>query len=72
MKTQLDDCPPSLPDIDDIDGSLEALPLRLIGRADWLAKRGRIKDMELMYDAASEIKELRRALTSAMAAKAKP
>jgi hypothetical protein len=31
----------------------------LRGRGDWLKQRGRIKDAELMYDAALEIEGLR-------------
>lgn len=36
-----------------------ALPQRLRGRGDFLLKRGRIKDAELMFDAATEIGILR-------------
>jgi hypothetical protein len=41
----------------------QALPQRLRGRGDFLRKRGRIKDAELMFCAATEIDELRRKLT---------
>lgn len=41
------------------DESWEALPGRLRGRGDWLLSRGRIKDAELMFDAATEIEGLR-------------
>lgn len=44
---------------DDSEKSWEALPIRLRGRGDWLLKRGRIKDAELMFDAAAEIEGLR-------------
>lgn len=44
---------------EDSEGSWEALPQRLRGRGDWLRERGRIKDAELMYDAALEIDGLR-------------
>jgi len=40
--------------------NMQALPLRLRGRGDFLRERGRIKDSELMYDAASEIERLRK------------
>ena len=43
----------------DSENSWQALPDRLRGRADWLKQRGRIKDAELMYDAACEIEGLR-------------
>lgn len=36
------------------------MPQRLRGRGRWLQERGRIKDAELMYDAATEIECLRR------------
>lgn len=39
----------------------EAMPQRLRGRGDFLQERGRIKDAELMFDAATEIEGLRRA-----------
>lgn len=41
----------------------QELPARLRGRADWLRERGRIKDSELMYDAATEIEALRKAIS---------
>ena len=41
------------------DENWEALPQRLRGRGDWLLKRSRIKDAELMFDAATEIDNLR-------------
>lgn len=41
------------------DESWEALPRRLRGRGDWLLSRGRIKDAEMMFDAATEIEGLR-------------
>lgn len=41
------------------DESWQALPQRLRGRGDFLRERGRIKDAELMYDAALEIEGLR-------------
>ena len=37
------------------------LPQRLRGRGDFLLKRDHIKDAELMFDAATEIENLRRA-----------
>lgn len=37
----------------------KALPARLRARGDWLKERSRIKDAELMYDAATEIEGLR-------------
>ena len=43
----------------DYENSWQALPDRLRGRGDWLRQRGRIKDAELMYDAALEIEGLR-------------
>ena len=43
----------------DYENSWQALPHRLRGRGDWLRQRGRIKDAELMYDAALEIEGLR-------------
>ena len=48
----------------DTEGVFAALPERLIGRADWLTKSGRIKDAELMYAASAEIRESRRCLTA--------
>lgn len=51
--------PGPIPENDDADGAFAALPERLLGRADWLASRGRIKDAELMYAAAAEIRESR-------------
>lgn len=53
--------PRPIPDGDDAEGVFEALPERLMGRADWLTGRRRIKDAELMYAAAAEIRERRRA-----------
>lgn len=44
---------------DDSEGSWAALPQRLRGRGDWLIERGRFKDAELMFDAATEIDGLR-------------
>ena len=44
------------------DENWEALPQRLRGRGDWLLQRGRIKDAELMYDAATEIEQLRNSI----------
>ncbi len=44
------------------DENWQALPLRLRGRGLWLQERGRIKDAELMYDAATEIEILRKAV----------
>lgn len=41
------------------DENWEAMPQRLRGRGDWLLQRGRIKDAELMFDAATEIEGLR-------------
>jgi len=41
------------------DENWEVLPQRLRGRGDWLLERGRIKDAELMFDAATEIESLR-------------
>lgn len=41
------------------------LPQRLRGRGDFLLKQGRIKDAELMFDAATEIEGLRAALAAA-------
>lgn len=43
------------------DENWQALPQRLRGRGDFLRERGRIKDAELMYDAALEIEGLREA-----------
>jgi hypothetical protein len=43
------------------DENWQALPQRLRGRGVWLEERGRIKDSELMYNAATEIEILRRA-----------
>ena len=43
----------------DSENSWQALPACLRGRGDWLKQRGRIKDAELMYDAATEIEGLR-------------
>jgi hypothetical protein len=43
----------------DSENSWQILPDRLRGRGDWLKQRGRIKDAELMYDAACEIEGLR-------------
>ena len=43
------------------DENWQALPQRLRGRGDFLRERGRIKDAELMYDAALEIEGLRKA-----------
>lgn len=43
----------------DSEMTWEVLPQRLRGRGDWLKERGRIKDCELMYDAATEIELLR-------------
>ena len=43
----------------DYVNSWQVLPDRLRGRGDWLKQRGRIKDAELMYDAACEIEVLR-------------
>jgi hypothetical protein len=37
----------------------QELPTRLRGRGNWHADRSRIKDCELMYDAATEIEALR-------------
>ena len=48
---------------DDSEGSWKALPDRLRGRGDWLKERGRIKDAELMFDAATEIEGNRAALS---------
>lgn len=42
----------------------QALPGRLRGRGDFLRDRGRIKDAELMFDAATEIEGLRADLTA--------
>lgn len=42
-----------------LDENWQALPERLRGRGDWLRERGRIKDAELMFDAATEIQGLR-------------
>ena len=39
---------------------IEALPARLRGRASWLQELGRIRDSELMCDAATEIESLRK------------
>ena len=44
------------------DNVWQALPQRLRGRGLWLQQRGRIKDCELMYDAATEIELLRKAV----------
>ncbi len=41
------------------DENWEALPQRLRGRGDWLLERGRIKEAELMFDAATETEGLR-------------
>ena len=41
------------------DENWEAMPQRLRGCGDWLLQRGRIKDAELMFDAAIEIEWLR-------------
>ena len=41
------------------DENWDALPRRLRGRGDWLIERGRVKDAELMFDAATEIEMLR-------------
>lgn len=41
------------------DENWQALPQRLRGRGDFLLGRGRIKDAELMFDAATEIDGLR-------------
>jgi len=51
--------PPSFP-ANDGEDAFSALPEQLFGRAQWLEKRGRIKDSELMYAAAAEIRERRR------------
>lgn len=40
---------------DDCERAWDALPQRLRGRGDFLLERGRIKDAELMFDAATEI-----------------
>ncbi len=45
---------------DDSEQSLAALPGRLRGRADWLEKRGRVKDCELLREAAICVQELNR------------
>ena len=50
--------------MDDQEGSWAAMPQRLRGRGDWLKERGRIKDAELMYDAATEIDGLRKQLAA--------
>lgn len=42
------------------DENWKALPQRLRGRGDWLLERGRIKDAELMFDAATEIEVMRK------------
>jgi hypothetical protein len=47
------------PRISRLDENWEALPQRLRGRGNWLLERGRIKDAELMFDAATEIAALR-------------
>ena len=41
------------------DEGWQQLPQRLRGRGDFLRDRGQIQDAELMYDAASEIEDLR-------------
>lgn len=41
------------------DEGWRELPQRLRGRGDFLLQRGRIKDAELMFDAATEIEGLR-------------
>lgn len=43
------------------DENWEALPQRLRGRGQFMLDRGRVKDAELMFDAATEIELLRRA-----------
>lgn len=54
--------PEQAADREDSEGSWKALPDRLRGRGDWLKGRGRIKDAELMFDAATEIEGARAAL----------
>lgn len=51
--------PTKEPPLSHTDENWQALPDRLRGRGDWLRKRGRVKDAELMYDAATEIEGLR-------------
>ena len=41
------------------DENWEALPQRLRGRGEYHINNGRIKDAELMFDAATEIERLR-------------
>ena len=50
---------------DDSEGSWASLPERLRGRGDFLIKQGRVKDPELMFDAALEIVGLRASLAAA-------
>ncbi len=45
--------------ISQLEENWQALPQRLRGRAEFLLERGRIKDAELMFDAATEIESLR-------------
>lgn len=52
---------------DDSEGSWKALPDRLRGRGDWLKARGRVRDAELMFDAATEIEGVRAALATQQA-----
>lgn len=59
MNTTYGNTPAHERPISQADESWEALPQRLRGRGDWLLKRGRIKDAELMFDAATEIESLR-------------
>lgn len=53
------------------DSEVQALPQRLRGRGDFLVKRRRVKDPELMFDAALEIESLRSQLAHLRAALAK-
>ena len=52
--------PSNVVPISHADENWKALPQRLRGRGDFLLTQGRIKDAELMFDAATEIEALRK------------
>lgn len=59
LNTSFGDSPDIEIPLSHADESWKALPNRLRGRGDFLLKRGRVKDAELMFDAATEIENLR-------------
>lgn len=59
VNTTFGNVPTSERPISHADENWEALPQRLRGRGDFMLTRGRIKDAELMFDAATEIENMR-------------